>query len=257
MSFEATAAAPIGFEAGAALDGFAALEGLASLAGLAALEGFAALKGLAALEGFALKGFAALEGFAALKGLAALEGFTALEAFAAEITVLLLQLCVLERHVAAMTGIKMPVLGLARASEGYFVELAETRRVYLDRCKAAVTPIPVTPQGRPYKQKRPKSKYRADRPPWRIPEEWHVVGLPEIETEDERGIINGDINVIRVHRFDDDVFRRPHIVGIRCRRDPPDLLLLARLQIASSLRLRTQCLNCSLNVVGLSQKGLT
>ena len=123
----------------------------------------------------------------------------------------------------------MPVLGLARTSEGYFIELAVTHRVNLDRRKASVTPIPVTPQGRPYKQKRPKSKYRADRPPWRIPEEWHVVRLPEIETEDERGIVNGNVNVIRLHRFDDNVFRRPHIVGTRCRRDPSDLLLLARL----------------------------
>ena len=137
VSFEATAAAPIGFEAGAALDGFAALEGLPSLRGPCRL-GRLCCPGKALLPWKALLLSRALPPWKPLLPSRALPPWKKKKTFAAKetITVLLLQLCVLEGHVAAVTWIKLPVLRLAPASEGYFIEFAETHRVNLDRRQA-------------------------------------------------------------------------------------------------------------------------
>ena len=120
----------------------------------------------------------------------------------------------------------------------------------------AKSPIVVAPQCRPDEECRPEPERRADGPPGRIPEEWHVFRRPEADTEDDRRILDWNVNVIRLDRLDHDVRRRPHIARARCRRDPPDPLLLARLQIAGSLCLVAQRLNRPLYVVGLGQKSL-
>src|SRR5262245_35174849 len=157
-----------------------------------------------------------------------------------------------------MSRVELPVLELPAASDVDSVELAVKNSVGLDRPVPSVSPIVAVPQRRPDKsRRRGEPDYGTDSPPTRIPVERCICRRPVAGTIDDHRIIDRDINVIRLDRLDDDVFGRPYIARAWRRRDPPDLLLLARFEIARSVCLGAQRLNRVLYVVGLSQEGLT
>ena len=186
-----------------------------------------------------------------------LAGLDALDASCtADIAELPLQIRVLERHIGAMRRVEPPVLELPPTGDVDSVEPAVKGSVGLDRGVTPVSPIVVVPQRRPDKGCRAEPDYGADRPPWWMPEEWHVCRRPIIGTVYDHRIVDRDVNIIRFNWFDDDVFGWPCIAGAWGRRDPPDFLLLTRLEIAGLICPGAQGLNCVLDVVGLSQKGL-
>ena len=186
-----------------------------------------------------------------------LAGLDALDASCtADIAELPLQIRVLERHIGAMRRVEPPVLELPPTGDVDSVEPAVKGSVGLDRGVTSVSPIVVVPQRRPDKGCRAEPDYGADRPPWWMPEEWHVCRRPIIGTVYDHRIVDRDVNIIRFNWFDDDVFRRPHIACARRRGDSPDLLFFARLEIAGLICPGAQRLNRVLDVVGLSQKGL-
>ena len=229
------------------LDLFAGLNTLDLSASLNTLDLFASLN--------TLDLSASLNTLDALVGLDPLDAFArldSLDTFAAEIAVLFLKFRVLELHTAVMSRVEFPVLELSATTDVHFVEFAVERGVRLDRCKSTVSPIIVVPQRWPHEERRTKPERRPDRPPRRIPEEWHVCRWPVVDTVDDHRIIDRNVNVVGFDRFDHDVFRRPHIACARRRGDPSDALLVARLQIAGSVCPGAQCLNRILNVVGLS-----
>ena len=186
-----------------------------------------------------------------------LAGLDALDASCtADIAELPLQIRVLERHIGAMRRVEPPVLELPPTGDVDSVEPAVKGSVGLDRGVTPVSPIVVVPQRRPDKGCRAEPDYGADRPPWWMPEEWHVCRRPIIGTVYDHRIVDRDVNIIRFNWFDDDVFGWPCIAGAWGRRDPPDFLLLTRLEIAGLICPGAQGLNRVLDVVGLSQKGL-
>ena len=174
----------------------------------------------------------------------------------ADIAELPLQIHVLERHIGAMRRVEPPVLELPPTGDVDSVEPTVKGSVGLDRGVTPVSPIVVVPQRRPDKGCRAEPDYGADRPPTRIPEEGHVCRRPIIGTVYDHRIVDRDVNIIRLNWFDDDVFGWPCIAGAWGRRDPPDPLLLTRLEIAGLICPGAQRLNRVLDVVGLSQKGL-
>ena len=89
-----------------------------------------------------------------------------------------------------------------------------------------------------------------------MPEEGNVSRPPVARAVDNDRIVDRHINVIRLHRFDSDVFGRACIAGARCGH-AADLLLFARFQIARHFGLLAQGLNRELDVVGLGEKGFT
>ena len=155
-----------------------------------------------------------------------------------------------------MSRVEPPVLELPPTADVDSVEPTVKGSVGLDRGVTPVSPIVVVPQRRPDKGCRAEPDYGADRPPWRIPEEGHVCRRPIIGTVYDHRIVDRDVNIIRLNWFDDDVFRWPYIAWAWGRRDPPDLLFFARLEIAGLICPGAQRLNRVLDVVGLSQKGL-
>src|SRR5262245_66422983 len=156
-----------------------------------------------------------------------------------------------------MSRVELPVLKLPATSDVDSIEFAVKDSVGLDRPVPSVSPIVAVPQRRPDKsRRRGEPDYGADSPPTRIPVERCICRRPVTNTVDDHGIIDRDINVFRLDRLDDDVFGRPYIATAWRRRDSPDLLLFARLEIAALICLGAQRLNCVLYVVGLSQKGL-
>ena len=162
--------------------------------------------------------------------LAGLDALDALDASCtADIAELPLQIRVLERHIGAMRRVEPPVLELPPTGDVDSVEPAVKGSVGLDRGVTPVSPIVVVPQRRPDKGCRAEPDYGADRPPWWMPEEWHVCRRPIIGTVYDHRIVDRDVNIIRLNWFDDDVFRRPHIACARRRGDSPDLLFFARL----------------------------
>jgi hypothetical protein len=158
-----------------------------------------------------------------------LAGLDALDASCTDIAELPLQIRVLERHIGAMSRVEPPVLELPATGDVDSVEPAVKGSVGLDRGVTSVSPIVVVPQRRPDKGCRAEPDYGADRPPWWMPEEWHVCRRPIIGTVYDHRIVDRDVNIIRFNWFDDDVFRRPHIACARRRGDSPDLLFFARL----------------------------
>ena len=156
-------------------------------------------------------------------------GLDALDASCADIAELLLKICVLERHGAAMNRVEFPVLELTTASDIDSVKSAVKRCVGLNRCVTSVSPIVVVPQRRSDKGCRAESDYGADSPPMRIPKERCICRRPIIGTVYDHRIVDRDVNVIRLNWFDDDVFGWSCIAGAWGRRDPPDSLLVARL----------------------------
>ena len=158
-----------------------------------------------------------------------LAGLDALDASCTDIAELPLQIRVLERHIGAMRRVEPPVLELPPTGDVDSVEPAVKGSVGLDRGVTPVSPIVVVPQRRPDKGCRAEPDYGADRPPWWMPEEWHVCRRPIIGTVYDHRIVDRDVNIIRFNWFDDDVFRRPHIACARRRGDSPDLLFFARL----------------------------
>ena len=164
-----------------------------------------------------------------------LAGLDALDASCTDIAELPLQIRVLERHIGAMSRVEPPVLELPPTGDVDLVEPAVKGSVGLDRGVTSVSPIVVVPQRRPDKGCHAEPDYGADTPPTRIPEEWCICWRPVTGTIDDHRIIDRDINVIRLDRLDDDVFGRPNIARAWRRRDPPDPLLLARLEIACSV----------------------
>ena len=158
-----------------------------------------------------------------------LAGLDALDASCTDIAELPLQIRVLERHIGAMSRVEPPVLELPATGDVDSVEPAVKGSVGLDRGVTSVSPIVVVPQRRPDKGCRAEPDYGADSPPTRIPEERYVCRRPIIGTVYDHRIVDRDVNVIRLNWFDDDVFGWPCIAGAWGRRDPPDLLLLARL----------------------------
>ena len=155
-------------------------------------------------------------------------GLDALDASCTDIAELLLKICVLERHAAAMNRVEFPVLELATASDVDSVKSAVKSCVGLNRCVARVPPIVMVPQCRADEERRAEPECRPDSPPTRIPEEWCICRRPIIGTVYGHRIVDRDINIIRLNWFDDDVFGWPYIAGVWRRRDPPDPLLLAR-----------------------------
>ena len=186
-----------------------------------------------------------------------LAGLDALDASCtADIAELPLQIRVLERHIGAMRRVEPPVLELPPTGDVDSVEPAVKGSVGLDRGVTPVSPIVVVPQRRPDKGRRAEPDYGADRPPWWMPEEWHVCRRPIIGTVYDHRIVDRDVNIIRFNWLDDDVFGWPYIAGAWCRRDSADLLLFTGLEIAGLICPGAQRLNRVLYVVGLSQKGL-
>ena len=185
-----------------------------------------------------------------------LAGLDALDASCTDIAELPLQIRVLERYIGAMSRVESPVLELSPTGYVDSVEPAVKGSVGLDRGVTSVSPIVVVPQRRPDKGCRAKPDYGADSPPTRIPEEWCICRRPVTGTIDDHRIIDRNINVIRFDRLDHDVLGRSHIAGAWRRGDPPDPLLLTRLEIAGLICPGAQRLNRVLDVVGLSQKGL-
>ena len=186
-----------------------------------------------------------------------LAGLNALDASCtADIAELPLQIRVLERHIGAMRRVEPPVLELPPTGDVDSVEPAVKGSVGLDRGVTPVSPIVVVPQRRPDKGCRAEPDYGADRPPWWMPEEWHVCRRPIIGTVYDHRIVDRDVNIIRFNWLDDDVFGWPYIAGAWCRRDSADLLLFAGLEVAGLICPGAQRLNRVLYVVGLSQKGL-
>ena len=162
--------------------------------------------------------------------LAGLDALDALDASCtADIAELPLQIRVLERHIGAMRRVEPPVLELPPTGDVDSVEPAVKGSIGLYRGVTPVSPIVVVPQRRPDKGCRAEPDYGADRPPWWMPEEWHVCRRPIIGTVYDHRIVDRDVNIIRFNWFDDDVFRRPHIACARRRGDSPDLLFFARL----------------------------
>ena len=233
------------------LDAFALDFTVAAFVSLDSLDAFARFDSLDALTGLdALEALACLDPLDCFPGLDALD---TLHTFAAKIAVLLLKFRILERHVAVMSRVELPVLV---TSEIDLVEFAVEHGVGLDRRKASISPIVVVIQRRPHEERRSEPERRPDGPPRRIPEEWRVCRRPVAAAVNDQWIIDRNVNVIRLRRFDDDVFGRPHVARAWRRGDPSDPLLLARLQIAGRFCLAAQRLNCILYVVWLSQKGL-
>jgi hypothetical protein len=181
-----------------------------------------------------------------------LAGLDALAASCTDIAELPLQVRVLERHIGAMSRVEPPVLELPPTGDVDSVEPTVKGSVGLDRGVTSVSPIVVVPQRRPDKGCRAEPDYGADSPPWWMPEERCICRRPIVGTVYDHRIIDRDVNVIRLNWLDDDVFGWPYIAGAWRRRDPPDPLLLARLEIARSVCLGAQCLNRILYVVGLS-----
>ena len=161
-----------------------------------------------------------------------LAGLDALAASCTDIAKLSLQIRVLERHIGAMSRVEPPVLELPPTGDVDSVEPAVKGSVGLDRGVTSVSPIVVVPQRRADKGCRAEPDYRADSPPTRIPEEWDIRRRPVTGTVDDHWIIDWNINVIRFDRLDHDVLGRSHIAGAWRRGDPPNPLLLARLEIA-------------------------
>jgi hypothetical protein len=156
-------------------------------------------------------------------------GLDTLDASCTDIAELLLKICVLERHVGAMSRVEPPVLELPAAGDADSVEPAVKDIVGLDRSVTSVSPIVVVPQRRPDKGCRGEPDYGTDSPPTRIPIERCICRRPITGTVYDHRIVDRDINIIRLDRLDDDVFGRPYIARAWRRRDPPDPLLLARL----------------------------
>jgi hypothetical protein len=181
-----------------------------------------------------------------------LAGLDALAASCTDIAELPLQVRVLERHIGAMSRVEPPVLELPPTGDVDSVEPTVKGSVGLDRGVTSVSPIVVVPQRRPDKGCRAEPDYGADSPPWWMPEERCICRRPIVGTVYDHRIVDRDVNVIRLNWLDDDVFGWPYITGAWRRRDPPDPLLLARLEIARSVCLGAQCLNRILYVVGLS-----
>src|SRR5262249_56335532 len=92
-------------------------------------------------------------------------------------------------------------------------------------------------RGWPYEECCAETKRRANGPPPRIPKERYIGRRPITSTIDDNRIIDRNIDVVRFNGLDNDVFGRSCIATIRRRGDPTNLLLLARLQAASCLRL--------------------
>src|SRR5262245_24574095 len=225
------------------------------------LNALVVLKALAALD--VLDAFVrlhALQGFVALNSLDTLNRFGTLNALnvpRACISELMLQIYVLELHVAVVRRIEFPALELAAATgKIHPVESTVQRGVGLDRRETAVSPIVVVPQGRTDEERGAKSEHRPNRPPGRMPEEGNVSRTPVGGAVHNDRVIYGHINVVRFCRLDDDIFGRACIACAWCG-NPADSLFFARFQIPGHFGLLTQCLNCDLQVVGLGEKGLT
>ena len=233
--------------------------GLNALNALAGFDSLSALVGLDALQAFvrldALKAFAPLETLRALNTLDCFGALDALDVLAAQISELLLQLHVFELNVAVVRRVEFPVLELATAADIDLIEFAVQHGVGLDRRKPAVSPIVMGPQRRTDKERRAESEDWPNRPPGRMPKEGDISRCPVAGTVDNDRIVNRHVNVIRLRRLDHDVLGRSRIAGT-WRRHPPDLLLLARFQVAGHFGLLAQSLNCILYVVGLGEKGL-
>src|SRR5262249_20699847 len=119
---------------------------------------------------------------------------------------------------------------------------------------SAVAPIVVIPKRRTDEERGAESEYWPNRPPGWMPEEGYVGRPPVAWPVDKDRIIHRHINVIRLHRFDGDVFGWTCVAGAR-RRHAADPLLFARFQIARHFGLLAQGLNRELDVVGLGEKG--
>ena len=177
-----------------------------------------------------------------------------LDVLAANISELPLQIHILELHVAVVRRIEFPVLELSAAADIYPIEPAVQRRVRLDRREPTMSPIVVVPKRGTDEERSAKSEGRPNRPPGRMPEEGHIGRRPIAGAVDNDRVVHRHINVIRLCRFDGDIFGRA-CVACAWRSHPADLLLFARFQIAGHFGLLAQSLNCVLDIVGLGEKG--
>ena len=226
------------------MDSFVVLETLA----LNVLDAFARLN--------ALKAFVALDTLNTLWALDALDRpgtLDALNVLAANTSELLLQIHILELHVAVVRRVEFPILELPAPAKIHLVEFAVQHGVGLDRREPAVSPIVVVPKRRTDEERSAKSEGRPNRPPRWMPEEGNIGRSPIAGAVDNDRIVHRHINVIRLYRLDRDVFGRA-CVAAAWRSHPADLLLFARFQIAGHFGLLAQSLNCVLYVVGLGEK---
>lgn len=111
---------------------------------------------------------------ASLNPLNALASLDALHTSCADITELLLKVCVSEADVAVMGGVELPVLELAATGDIDSIKSAVKSGIRLDRCVAWVAPVVMVPQRRANKEGRTEPERRSDSPPRRIPEEWSI-----------------------------------------------------------------------------------
>src|SRR5215831_3802590 len=221
----------------ASLDASGGLHPLDTSVRWIALNAFARLKALGALA--RLDSFVGLDSLrtfytrdtsstgAGLYPLNGLAGLDALDTSRADVTELLLKVCICEPDVAVMRRIELPVLELTATSNVDSIKSAVKSGVGLDRCVARVTPIVVVPQGRADKERRAEPECGPDCPPTRIPEERYICRRPIIGTVDDHRVIDRYIDVIRIDRLDRDVLERSCIARTWRRGDPADLLLLA------------------------------
>src|SRR6476660_8432786 len=144
--------------------------------GLDSLHALVVLETLAALN--VLDTLVRLDTLGTLDALNRSGTLNALHVLAASISELLLQIYILELHVAVVRGIEFPVLELAAAGEIHLVEFAVQHGVGLDRRETAVSPIVVVPQRGTDEERRTESEGRPDRPPGWMPEERRVGRRP-------------------------------------------------------------------------------
>lgn len=126
-----------------ALNGLARLDTLNVLARLDSLPAFAGLQSLNSLHTFA--GLQSLDALSDLGSLQARPGVGALNISRIHASELLLQVCVPEWHIGAMSRVEPPVLKLPAAGDVDPVEFAVKDSVGLDRAVASISPIVAVP----------------------------------------------------------------------------------------------------------------
>src|SRR5689334_5003827 len=188
------------------------------------------MRGVARLD--ALDIFVALDSLHALCALAELraglrpaQGLDALQISRADAAELPLKARVLELRVA-MRRVEPPRLRGA-GSDGDPVKSAVEDGIGLDRAEAWMSPVVTVPQRRADKGGRAERDHGTGHPPARAPEERRVGRRPIAGAVDDDRIVDRHVDIVRLQRLDDVVFRRPRITRALRRRNATDLLLLA------------------------------
>src|SRR5262249_40510838 len=126
----------------------------------------------------------------------------------------------------AMHRVKPPRLRGA-GSNGDSVKSAVEDGIGLDCAEARMSPVVTVPQRRANEGGRAERNHGTGHPPAWAPEERRVGRRPIAGAVDDDGIVDRYVDIVRLQRLDNIVFRRPRITRALRRGNATDLLLLA------------------------------